>query len=58
MKRLNKLHLSYNDKLDLLKQVLSPVGALDLADEIDCFTFQQLRALRDIIHVIAQGQKS
>ena len=56
MSRKDGIHLDSQSKLELLRQVMSPVGASDLVAEIDYYTFQQLRDLRDILHIIAQGK--
>ena len=53
----DNIHLGYNEKLDLLQQVMSLQAAEVLADEIDSYSFARLRDLRDIIHTIAQGRK-
>jgi hypothetical protein len=55
MRENKKLHLCLEEKRELLRQVMSPVGASDLAIEIDGYTFDQLRELRDMLGIIAKG---
>lgn len=53
----NRIHLSYEEKYSLLSKTLSPVGAYNIAKELDSLTFSQLREIRDAIKEIAKGKK-
>jgi hypothetical protein len=55
-RRSNKVHFSNREKLELLKQVLSHSAAFNLMNEIDSFTFKELRELRDILGTFARGK--
>ncbi len=59
MNQNRKTHLSRNEKYHLLKQTgLTENDAVDLAFNIDHFTFLQLRELAKVIHRIAKGNPS
>lgn len=57
MKQSDKAHFSLEEKIDVMQgnTSINHPTVLKLAEEFDCFTFEQLKALQKCLSIFATG---